>query len=64
MRWLLKLWHARLRRIDRQILWPACRASARDLDHAKAAFAMHAFQDPAWLSLGADEIAAQIDRLS
>jgi hypothetical protein len=59
MRW----WHARMRRFDLAILWPSCKEEARDLDHAKAAFAVHAFNDPAWLSLGQDELMARIDEL-
>ena len=56
-------WHARQRRIDMDILWPQCLAGARDLDHAKAAFAMHAFNDPAWQELGEDYIFKFIDNL-
>lgn len=41
-------WH-RQRAIDLAILWPTCKERARDLDHAKAAFAVHAFRDPAWI---------------
>lgn len=51
------------RQIDLQILWPSCKKYAPDLDHAKAAFAMHAFNDEAWKSLGHDEIARRIDAL-
>ena len=54
-------WYRRLRRIDMQVLWPACVEKAPDLDHAKAAFAAHAFNDPAWLVLGLPEIMRQID---
>lgn len=56
-------WRAHQRRIDLQILWPVCREEANDLDHAKAAFAVHAYHDPAWLELGEDELFAFIDRL-
>ncbi len=51
-RWPIGLWYARCRSIDLQILWPTCREHARDLTHAKAAFANHAFNDRAWLFLG------------
>jgi hypothetical protein len=64
MRWLMNWWRQRQRAIDLSILWPACKEQATDLDHAKAAFAMHAFHDPAWLALGDDEIRRQIDALS
>jgi len=36
---------------------------ARDLDHAKAAFAIHAFNDRAWLALGEDGLRRAIDNL-
>jgi hypothetical protein len=64
MRWLMNWWRQRQRSIDLSILWPVCKEKATDLDHAKAAFAMHAFHDPAWLALGDDEIKRQIDALS
>ena len=52
------------RQVDLQILWPACKENARDLEHARAAFAMHAFNDSAWTRLGGDEIARRIGALS
>lgn len=57
------LWYARQRKIDLQILWPSCVAVARDLDHAKAAFAVHALGDPAWVFLGHNEAYRIIDEL-
>lgn len=51
------------RKLDMEILWPSCVANARDLDHAKAAFAVHAFSDEAWTCLGHDEIYRIIDGL-
>lgn len=63
MKWLRKFWYARLRAIDLRVLWPACRERARDLDHAKAAFALHAMNDDAWLILGQEEVARFIDEL-
>ena len=56
-------WHRRQRAIDMDLLWPICCAHARDLDHAKAAFAIHAMRDPAWLALGEEEVLRFIDRL-
>ena len=56
-------WRARQRAIDLDILWPTCIAEAPDIDHAKAAFAVHAFHDPAWLALGPDEIIRRIEEL-
>jgi hypothetical protein len=56
MKWLYDLWYERQRQADLKILWPCCREKAPDLDQAKAAFATHAFADPAWLYLGEDHI--------
>lgn len=61
--WIARWYSARLRKIDLQILWPICLKQAKDLDHAKAAFAVHAFNDPAWLRLGEEEIKRRIDAL-
>jgi len=33
------------------------------MDHAKAAFAYHCYNDPAWKALGDDEIYRRIDAL-
>lgn len=60
---LICWWHRRQRRIDMEILWPECVAQAINLDHAKAVFAVHAFNDPAWLSLGEPELREFIDNL-
>lgn len=64
---ILAPWHWTQRWIDLTVLWPACKreAAARDLDmdHAKAAFAMHVFRDYAWIALGEDEIKRRIDAL-
>lgn len=65
IRWLLQQfnYNHRRRQIDLQILWPACKANSLNLDDAKAAFAVHAFNDYAWLPLGHDEIKRRIDKL-
>jgi hypothetical protein len=63
MEWLMGLWYARLRRIDLEIFWPVCKEKARDLDHARAAFAIHALDDRAWLFLGEEEVHRQITEL-
>ena len=57
------MWRARQRKIDMDILWPICCKGANDIDHAKAAFATHAFNDPAWQALGEAEIFRRIDEL-
>ncbi len=64
MTWIRQLWYRRLRRIDMEVLWPSCRRLAKDIDQARAAFACHAMHDPAWLSLGEDEVKAFIDELT
>ena len=57
-------WYRRLRRIDTEILWPAClKQTQGDRDRARAAFAVHARQDKAWRYLGPDETYRQIDAL-
>ena len=61
IKWLVAKWHERQRSIDLQILWPLCRDKSPDLEHAKAAFACHAYHDTAWLCLGEEEINRQID---
>jgi hypothetical protein len=63
MNWLLSIWYKRLRRIDLEILWPACKDQAIDLDYAKAAFCLHAMSDEAWLFLGEDEVLKFIGQL-
>jgi hypothetical protein len=39
-----------------EMLWPTCVEQARDLAHAKAAFATHALNDPAWTFLGRNAV--------
>ena len=52
IRRLTGMWYARCRKLDMELLWPSCLSQACDLDHAKAAFAVHAFNDPAWMFVG------------
>lgn len=61
--WIFARWHGIQREIDRHVLWPSCKEKAEDLHQARAAFAHHAFNDPAWLVLGQEEIIRQIDEL-
>lgn len=76
IRWWQRYWWARQRAIDMRILWPTCCLQARlkrlegglprDWDwlaHAKAAFAVHAFNDPAWVRHYEGELYAFIDKL-
>jgi hypothetical protein len=68
IRLLVSLHYLYMRRLDRVLLWPACKAAAEErgmgINAAKAAFASHAFNDPPWQHLGRDETIRQIDRLS
>ena len=41
-------WWTSQRSTDLLILWPACKQYAKDIHHARAAFARHAFKDPCW----------------
>ena len=63
VRWLRGLWYAQQRKTDLAILWPACVTRAPDLDTAKAAFALHALHDPAWLHLGEENVVRFIGSL-
>jgi len=56
-------WYRRQRDMDMQILWPACVANARNIDHARSAFLLHAVNDRAWQSLGAKRMARIIANL-
>lgn len=59
-----QFWYAaRQRRIDIQILWPACKQQTSHLIHARDAFREHAFNDDAWMCLGMGEVDRLIDEL-
>ena len=45
---VFKYWRITQRATDMSTLWPACKEHAKNLDHAKAAFYMHASNDTAW----------------
>jgi len=64
MKWLRNWWWARQRAIDLQILWPICKEKAVDLDHAKAAFMVHAINDPAWVHFYDEKLWSVVDRLT
>jgi hypothetical protein len=57
-------WYARCRRLDLELLWPSCLDYAPTIQHAKAAFAVHAFNDRAWMVLGEQEVTRLIDGLT
>lgn len=51
MKFLRNILHRRQRKADLEILWPAIKDASPDLDTARAAFFLHAAEDPAWLAL-------------
>jgi hypothetical protein len=54
----------RRRDFDLKALWPSCKKQANNIDHAKAAFAIHVFNDSAWTDyFSQDELKAFIDAL-
>lgn len=63
-RWLRSAWYSYQRGVDLDTLWPECKKNASDLDQAKAAFALHAFNDPAWQCLGDEIIYIYIETLT
>lgn len=62
-RWVKGLWYARLRAIDRKILWPEMKKQAKSLEHARDAFAIHASNDHAYSDMTDEELADYIDNL-
>ena len=69
MKWLLRrlreFWWRTQRHADIAILWPRCKDLAPDLEHAKGAFAVHAFNDPAWIEFyGEDQLIQVIDGMT
>jgi len=64
MKWIRNWWWARQRAIDLKILWPECKAAAGgDLDRARAAFFLHAFNDPAWVCFYEEKVWSVIGEL-
>jgi hypothetical protein len=56
-------YNERRRADDIRILWPIIKERARDLDHARAAFVIHAAKDEAWRPLSMEEILRRIGEL-
>jgi hypothetical protein len=56
-------WRHRQRMVDMDVLWPILLRETGDLDRAKAAFAFHAINDPAWMCLGEERVRAFIATL-
>jgi hypothetical protein len=67
IQWVMHGWFAWARTYDQMVLWPSLKRIAHerggDIRHARAAFALHAMYDPAWLCLGHEEIIHRIDEL-
>lgn len=63
IRWIIDRWYMHQRAIDLNILWPACRDQARDLEAARRAFMIHALHDTAWMHLGREEIERRVREL-
>ena len=60
--WLRAKWRARLREIDRQVLWPSCCEHAGSIDTAIEVFMVHASMDPSWSEEMTPEQAADLIR--
>jgi hypothetical protein len=45
---MFRLWRVYLRRIDKRIMWQACKDTAPDLDTARKMFFVHTRMDYAW----------------
>ena len=64
IRWLRERWWSIQRGIDLDALWPACKKQSANLDQARAVFASHAFNDPAWIEYyGEKRLIQEIDKL-
>jgi hypothetical protein len=56
MNWVKRWWRKRQRLIDLELLWPVCKARARDIEHARQAFLLHAKLDSAWQDVTEQEV--------
>ena len=63
IQWLVRKINARRRRIDLEVLWPACRDNAPNIDRAREVFYLHAVSDEAWTELGFIEMGRIIGEL-
>jgi hypothetical protein len=63
IQWLVRKINARRRRIDLEVLWPACRDNAPSIDRAREVFYLHAVNDEAWKELGFIEMGRIIGEL-
>ena len=62
--WLRDMWWRRQRSVDLALLWPECKAQATSLDQARAVFAFHAMNDPAWRDFYGDKLQQVISELT
>ena len=58
--WVNSLWYWQQRRDDLRNFWPVCLAAAQNIDEARAVFALHAYDSPAWLCLPPEELTRRI----
>lgn len=63
IRRLQRWWWARQRAVDLNVLWPQCKRLSPTIDHARAAFAVHAYSDAAWVREYGDRLADIIGEL-
>lgn len=63
IRWLRDRYHARLRKTDIDILWPAYREGSNFLADAKFAFSQHTEHNFAWRNLSVAERRAVVEGL-
>lgn len=64
MKFLRNYFHARQRKVDLQILWPALKDAANNLEEARAGFFLHAMEDRCWTDhYTSTELAAYIEAL-
>lgn len=56
-------WYSRLRRIDREILWPTIKEQAGNIELARDGFLIHASSDHAYSDMTDTELAEYIDNL-
>lgn len=62
--WIRNWWWAQQRKTDMKVLWPVCKDQTHSLEQARAVFALHALNDPAWRQhYGGDGLMDFIDTL-
>jgi hypothetical protein len=59
---IFRWWRMYQRRLDKQLLWPACKEEAPDLETARTVFLLHTEVDQAWSDVSRDEAVTIISR--